>query len=942
MKRFILTLNILLICGYFFMLSAAFDSKVIFNQGLEAFKAANYSSAELLFRKTLENDDDFRDRAWFYLARTVYQQNKYKAAIFEFNSFLTKCRTESLRIESRFWIAESYYYLKDSLKAIEEYNRFLEKTTDISLILTAHDRIATIYFSQERYEEAIIEWEKSIKNSTDMDQNAQIVLKIGRALYQNKDYQRALERLLPLLSARINSQNKAESRLLVGRIYQLQDEHKKAILALNAIPKELTETYPFFDVYYFRALSYMSMGREISAKSELEVFQLIGKKSEYYNAGMFELGRILLAGNKPESGIEILHALWEDSANPTLSIKSAILLAEFYLDNDPYKAITYTEKYQSVEDNELNITILLLLARAYMKTEKYDKADSVILKYTEKYPYDQNIDEIKFMRGVVLLQKGELDAALEIFNNIKRDNPFSKFLSDTDYYMALVSYKKKRIDEAVSYLENYILKKGVNKLFEAHYLLAEIYISEADLKKAEKEVNILINKYPKYTNVDKILFMLAKSMFENNVKKAQNYFNILQYKYPESSYTSTVNLLYGNSNFENKKYEKAIIFYEKYLNSNSDESRGIAYYNLLQANYNIRDYGRVIEIIKNIKIPILDEIQWKELPLLQARSYYNLNNYEQVYLTLRWLNIADLNNNDVKMLIDSTIRTGDIKAVSEMIDNLVDRENLQREMQILLADYYANIKNYDAAKNLYNMVLVSGAEEPLKEKGRISLAEIYAETGDYELSLNLLNQVELKENVAARDCLIIINHFYNGKEKRGAEITLSRLNFILETRFTEKVLLLNMLYYYNQKDVFSFNKYVKLLAPYEQNKDYVNYLSGKLFFETGANRQSYLSFYKLSISENEYSTETNYYLGKLSLLYNNNRSGSIKYYQKVLEDENKKNEFVQKSKLELAIIYNEMKNYDLSRNLLNELLAENDKGRYRIQAENLLELFSDK
>ena len=40
---------------------AAVDSRVNYNQGLEAFKTGNYSSAELLFRKTLENDDDYRD-----------------------------------------------------------------------------------------------------------------------------------------------------------------------------------------------------------------------------------------------------------------------------------------------------------------------------------------------------------------------------------------------------------------------------------------------------------------------------------------------------------------------------------------------------------------------------------------------------------------------------------------------------------------------------------------------------------------------------------------------------------------------------------------------------------------------------------------------------------------------------------------------------------------
>lgn len=921
-------------------LLAAFESKIIFNQGLEAFRASNYSSAELLFRKTLENNDDYRDRAWFYLARTVFQQGKYKSAIFEFNSFLTKCRTENLRIESRFWMAESYYFLNDSFKAIEEYNRFLEKSDDSTLIMTARDRIASIYFSQQRYEEAVIEWEQSIKNSNDMDQNAQVVIKIGRALFKNGQYDKSLDRLLPLLSARINSRNKAEIRLLVGRLYQLQDDHKKAMTALNAIPKELTETYPFYDVYYFRALSYKSLERTALARSELELFQIIGKKSEFYTAGMFELGSIILSGNKPETGIEILHDIWENSGDIDLSVKSAILIAEHFIDNEPEKSINYIEKYMTLADEDLNKTVLLILVRAYIKTGKYEKSESVIRLFTEKYPYDQNIDEINFSKGIVLLQKGELDKALEIFNKIKTDNPFSKFINDTEFYMALVSYKKGKINEAAGFLRAYTSRKGVNKLYDAYYLLAEIYIASGELRKAEREVNILVNNYPRYTNVDRILYLLAKSMYEQKIKSSQTYFNLLQYRYPDSIYSSMIYLLYGNSFYQSGNYDKAIINYEKYLNSNSAEDRGTAFYNLLQANYRLARYNRVIEIIDSIKIPVLDEDQWKEIPLLKARSYYNQKNYEQVYNLLRWEKFLNFSDDDIRMLIECTIQTGDIRTVTEMIDQLSEKKNLQKEIQFLLAEYYKQHKSFDDAKNIYNLIVISDADETVKEKARIALAEIYAESGNYELSINLLNQVELKENVAERDCLIIINHFYSGKEKRGAEITDSRLNYILKTRFTEKVLLLNMVYHYNQKNINAFNSYVKYLNPYKQNSDYLNYLSGKLAYETGSFKQSYLYFYRLSAVENEYSIETNYYLGKLSLLYNNNRNNSIKYYQKVLVENNKKNEFVQRTKIELAIINYEMKNSNASFQLLNELISDNDKGRYRIQAENLIEAFS--
>ena len=81
-------------------------------------------------------------------------------------------------------------------------------------------------------------------------------------------------------------------------------------------------------------------------------------------------------------------------------------------------------------------------------------------------------------------------------------------------------------------------------------LLTEIYLSNNDLKFAEKEINILINKYAGFSNVDRVIYSLALKIYEKNPLSAQNYFNILQNKYPDSIYSVKSNIIYGNLNFE--------------------------------------------------------------------------------------------------------------------------------------------------------------------------------------------------------------------------------------------------------------------------------------------------------------------------------------------------------------------------------------------------------
>ena len=78
----------------------------------------------------------------------------------------------------------------------------------------------------------------------------------------------------------------------------------------------------------------------------------------------------------------------------------------------------------------------------------------------------------------------------------------------------------------------------------------------------------------------------------------------------------------------------------------------------------------------------------------------------------------------------------------------------------------------------------------------------------------------------------------------------------------------------------------------------------------------------------------------IGLLFYKNRNTAIRFFNRAIEDENSKSEFVQKSKLNLAVIYNESKNYSLSKQFLNEIINESSRGRFKIEAENLWHYFN--
>ncbi len=78
----------------------------------------------------------------------------------------------------------------------------------------------------------------------------------------------------------------------------------------------------------------------------------------------------------------------------------------------------------------------------------------------------------------------------------------------------------------------------------------------------------------------------------------------------------------------------------------------------------------------------------------------------------------------------------------------------------------------------------------------------------------------------------------------------------------------------------------------------------------------------------------------IGLLFYKNRNTAIRYFTRAIENPNSRNEFVQKSKLNLAVIYNENKNFSLSEQFLREIIDESSRGRYKIEAENLWHYFN--
>jgi hypothetical protein len=56
--------------------------------------------------------------------------------------------------------------------------------------------------------------------------------------------------------------------------------------------------------------------------------------------------------------------VWENQDRKDFSVKSALLMADFFIEKEPQRSIKYLEKYQNYEDEELRKSIIITISKA--------------------------------------------------------------------------------------------------------------------------------------------------------------------------------------------------------------------------------------------------------------------------------------------------------------------------------------------------------------------------------------------------------------------------------------------------------------------------------------------------------------------------------------------------------------------------------------------------
>jgi len=107
----------------------------------------------------------------------------------------------------------------------------------------------------------------------------------------------------------------------------------------------------------------------------------------------------------------------------------------------------------NIEDNIADKTSLYNIAMELYRSNRLDESLNKFRTFVVRYPKDSLADNCLYWMGEIYLQKGDLNKALESFNNVIENYPNENKVPDAIYKAAIVNDSLGKRDEAIKLLK---------------------------------------------------------------------------------------------------------------------------------------------------------------------------------------------------------------------------------------------------------------------------------------------------------------------------------------------------------------------------------------------------------------------------------------------------------------------------------------------------------
>lgn len=685
-----------------------------FAAGFTYYREKNYSKAiDYLTKAINDKQPDLMTQNSYYLLADCYvKSQQYTLASQSFKEAAKYDFDPEVKEDALYNYAKMQYEISKSpfnnaIQALEDYINTYPHSTKSE---EASSLLSRIYLSTKNYQAAITSIEQLHTKNPD-------ILKA----YQRCTYYRALEQ--------INNRNYRDAQQLLTKT--LASPINKDI-NLNALYWKGETQYrneDFRDAYY----SLQTYQRTAGATS-----------NEFYNTSNYSLGYSALKIKRYRDAADYfkkyLNGLGSD-ADPKLKSDATARLADcYFMQQDLPNAIKNYDKCEQMGQSNADYA-LYQLAKCYGYQKNNAKKVQALEKFVSQYSQSAYMDDADYDLAVTYHTQNDYEHAISAYKDFIRKHPKSQYVRQVHTRMAQAYLNSDNTPMAISTYK-YVVETypGSQEAKDALANLENIYTEEGNTSDffdyvRTKNMNISADRQ------DSIAFRAAETKYnrgdcEGSIRACADYLK----QFPNGSFAAKARFYKAECEYGNKNYSDALVDYEAIIKNYKTEYNVTALHKSASILYNNKDYNKALTYFNKLLESTTDEDEIMFGNNGAMRCAYFLKKYQPALTSATNLLNSRNIDNDLRqeaLLVagNSAVEVGEWETAKTHYRQLASAgsNDLCAEAAYHLADIALNQdKDLDACESRIKAILASNySSEYWYARTFILYGDLYKEKGNY-------------------------------------------------------------------------------------------------------------------------------------------------------------------------------------------------------------------
>lgn len=449
------------------------------------FKRGRFREALDYYSKIDSDKGDFGKLALYGKAYAYFNIRAYQNAKFTFLDFIQKFPKDSRLVDARIRLAESYYATRDFEASAKVYDNLLKGDGSVDKNLLRYNYALSLY-NMGKKDDAIKELTRVVKDAkgTQLEENSRFM--IGWIYFKSQDYDKAIASYNDFLKSSDDSTIVPIVFYNLGDSYYNLEEFGRAAryyeMVLNQYPNS-PQVYDAFNGLFF---SYFAQGLQDTAFILIDQFlegnpklkeadRLFLKRAElFFNAGDFSRAK--------ENYLSFIEFY---PSSQYLSEAYYWLGKTYQANGESAQAINsfrwVIEKYDTTSFAPL---ASVELTNVFLDEGRLDETGTIIESALTKYPKDQTVPELKYLKGLLLMAKGDTLSAYDQFDKVINDHVGNQFADKSYIEKGKIELHNRRYDQAVKAFLSVSQRREDIIGAEAQYMLGLAYFAKGENKDA--------------------------------------------------------------------------------------------------------------------------------------------------------------------------------------------------------------------------------------------------------------------------------------------------------------------------------------------------------------------------------------------------------------------------------------------------------------------------